>query len=54
MLDVCSTFLDDLFKWIAVNEVKLAPNKIGLVSVYDKDYFITKRVQVMIPVVLAQ
>jgi hypothetical protein len=36
MLDICSTFLDDLFKWIALNEMKLDPNNVGIISIYDK------------------
>jgi AraC family transcriptional regulator len=50
MLNICSTFLDDLFKWIALNEIRLDPNKIGIISIYDTNYFNTGEVQILIPV----
>ncbi|GKX67586.1 helix-turn-helix domain-containing protein [Inconstantimicrobium mannanitabidum] len=53
MLEICTTLLNDLFKWIAVNEVKLNSNDVGIISVYDKNYFDSSEVHILIPVVIA-
>lgn len=50
MLEICSTLLNDLFKWITVNEVKLNSNDVGIISIYDKNYFDSKEVHIFIPV----
>lgn len=52
MLDICSTFLDDLFKWIALNEIKLVSNNVCIISIYDKNYFSTREVEILIPVTM--
>lgn len=38
MYNIRTTFIDDLYRWIMVKEVKLANGNIGMINVYNKDY----------------
>jgi AraC family transcriptional regulator len=36
MLDIRSTFVDDLYRWILIKEIRLSDNGIGMINLYDK------------------
>lgn len=38
MYNIRAKFIDDLYRWIMVKEVKLANSNIGMINVYNKDY----------------
>jgi AraC family transcriptional regulator len=50
MFDIRETFVDDLYRWIAVKEVEMASNGIGMISVFDEEYIKSKIVKILIPV----
>lgn len=50
MSDIRETFENDLFRWIAVKEVKLNPIGISMISIYDENYYKNKEIQILIPV----
>lgn len=50
MSDIRKTFENDLFRWIAIREVKLNPIGIGMISIYDKNYYENMEIQILIPV----
>jgi AraC family transcriptional regulator len=51
MVDIRSTFVDDLFRWILVKGIQLAPNGVGMLTRYDDEtYFTTQAVSIFVPV----
>jgi AraC family transcriptional regulator len=50
MIEIRSDFEKDLFRWIAMKEIALNPNGIGMISIYDQDYPQTQIVNILIPV----
>jgi len=50
MSKIRKTFEDDLFRWIALKEIKLNPIGIGLISIYDKNYYESGQLTLLIPV----
>lgn len=50
MVNIRSTFVDDLFKWIAKKEIELCSNGVGMISVFNKDYIETQNVDILVPV----
>lgn len=50
MFDIRETFVDDLYRWIMVKEIKLNPNGVGMVNIFEKDYLKTKKVQIFVPI----
>jgi AraC family transcriptional regulator len=51
MFEIRDTFNDDLYRWIAVKEIALNPNGVGMLAVFDNDYLDQPRVRIMIPVI---
>jgi AraC family transcriptional regulator len=52
MVDIRSTFVDDLFRWILIKDIRLNSNGVGMLTLYDKDYFSTQAVKIYIPVLM--
>mgnify|MGYP000944189095 CR=1 FL=1 len=50
MFDIREVFIDDLYRWIMINEVQLNPNGIGMINIFEKDYAETSEVQILVPV----
>jgi AraC family transcriptional regulator len=50
MLDIRETFVDDLYRWIMVQEIELNSNGIGMLDIYEKDYLRTGNVEILVPV----
>ncbi|MCX7747563.1 MAG: AraC family transcriptional regulator [Clostridia bacterium] len=50
MFDIRSTFIDDLYRWIAVKEIELGSNGVGMISVFDKDYNRNGEVRIFVPI----
>ncbi len=50
MLDIRETFIDDLYRWIMVHEIMLNPNGVGMLNIYEKDYFNTGNVEILVPI----
>lgn len=52
MVDIRSTFVDDLFRWIFLKDIHLNPNGVGMLSQYDETYFTTQAVKIFVPVLV--
>lgn len=50
MVDMKETFVNDLYRWLMINEVKLLNNGIGMFNIYEKDYLDSKRIKIRIPI----
>lgn len=50
MYEIRATFVDDLYRWIAVKEVELGENGVGMVSIFDEDYERSRTIRILIPV----
>jgi AraC family transcriptional regulator len=50
IVGIRSTFVDDLFRWILVKDIRLDANGVGMLTLYDEDYFISQAVKIFIPV----
>ncbi len=50
MFDIRDVFIDDLYKWIMVKELKLAANGIGMLTIYSGDYPHNSAVHLLVPV----
>lgn len=44
------TFENDLFRWIALKEIKLNPIGVGMIIIYDKQYYEKEVLRILIPV----
>ena len=51
MIEMRSTFMDDLFRWIVQKDVQLNSNGVGMIACYAKDYAETQKVQILVPIV---
>ncbi len=53
MIDIRSTFVDDLFRWIVIKGIRLNPNGVGMLTQYeDQTYFSSQKVKIFVPVIL--
>lgn len=53
MVDIRSTFVDDLFRWILIKGIRLNPNGVGMLTQYeDQTYFTSQQVKIFVPVIL--
>ena len=50
MFDIREVFIDDLYKWIMVKEIKLAANGIGMLTIYPGDYPRNACVRILVPI----
>lgn len=50
MSEIRKTFDNDLFRWIAVKEIKLNPIGIGMITIYEKEYYENQEIKILIPV----
>jgi AraC family transcriptional regulator len=50
IVDIRSTFVDDLFRWILVKDIRLKSNGVGMLMLYDENYFRKQAVKIFIPV----
>ncbi|SNT19422.1 AraC family transcriptional regulator [Anaerovirgula multivorans] len=50
MFDIREAFVDDLYKWIMAKEIKLNPNGVGMLNIFEKDYLKTSEVQILVPI----
>jgi len=50
MFDIRETFIDDLYKWIMVQEIELNPNGIGMVNIFDKNHLENGEVEILVPI----
>lgn len=50
MFDIRETFVDDLYRWIIVNEAELNSNGIGMINIYKSDYPENSGVKILIPI----
>lgn len=51
IIDIRQTFADDLFRWIAIKEIELKSNGIGMVSIFDEEYIRNQSFKILIPIV---
>jgi len=51
MSKVRTTFEDDLFRWIALKDIKLNAIGIGMISIYDESYYKKGLLKILVPVV---
>ena len=52
MVDIRSTFVDDLFRWIFLKDIRLNPIGVGMLTEYDASYFINQTVKIFVPVLM--
>jgi AraC family transcriptional regulator len=52
IVDIRSTFVDDLFRWILVKDIRLNPNGVGMLTMYSEAYFSSQAVKIFIPVLI--
>lgn len=52
MVDIRSTFVDDLFRWIFLKNIRLNPIGVGMLTEYDASYFIDQTVKIFVPVLM--
>ena len=50
MVDIRSTFVDDLFRWIFLKNIHLHSNGVGMLTEYDDTYFTNQTVKIFVPV----
>lgn len=50
MFDIREVFIDDLYKWIMVKEIKLDANGIGMLNIYPGDYPHNSCVHMLVPI----
>ncbi|QUI21320.1 helix-turn-helix transcriptional regulator [Vallitalea pronyensis] len=50
MFQIRETFLDDLYKWIMIQEIELHANGVGMVNIYGRDYTHTGKVHMLVPI----
>lgn len=51
MSKIRKTFESDLFRWIALKEIKLNPIGIGMIIIYDREYYEKEALKILIPVI---
>lgn len=50
IVEMRSTYTEDLLKWIVIKEVELRQNGAGMLTVVDKDYEVNQNVHILIPI----
>ncbi len=50
MFDIQGPLMDDLYRWIMVNDAKLANIGIGMIDIYHKDYPVNDSVTILFPI----
>lgn len=50
MFDIREAFIDDLYRWIMLQEIELNSKGIGMLNIYEKDYLDTGNVQILVPI----
>ncbi len=50
MFDIRESFVDDLYRWVIVQEVELRENGIGMLNIFREDYATTQEVEIFVPV----
>lgn len=50
IVEMRSTFTEDLLKWIVIKEVELRQNGVGMLTIVDKDYLFNQKVHILIPI----
>lgn len=50
MFDIQGPLMDDLFRWIMVNDAKLNNIGIGMIDIYHKDYPVNDNVTILFPI----
>lgn len=50
MSEIRNIIEDDIFRWIAVKEIKLNSIGIGLITVYDDDYYKEGIIKILVPI----
>ncbi len=50
MFDVRLSFVNDLYRWVIVNEIELEMNGIGMLNIFMADYPQTGEVQILVPI----
>lgn len=48
MLELVSTFIEDMYRWIMIKEIELCSNGIGMINIFDSQD--TKKVRILIPI----
>lgn len=50
MSKIRKIFENDLFRWIALKEIKLNPIGIGMIAIYDRQYYEKEVLKILVPV----
>ncbi len=50
MFDIRLSFINDLYRWVIVKEIKLEKTGIGMLNIFMADYPETKAVQILVPI----
>ncbi len=50
IIEIREAFVDDLYRWIIINEAELNPNGIGMINIYPKDYPNSNNITILVPV----
>jgi AraC family transcriptional regulator len=50
MFDIQGPLMDDLYRWIMVNEAQLNPIGIGMIDIYGSDYPVNDSVTILFPI----
>lgn len=50
IIEIREAFVDDLYRWIIINEAELNPNGIGMINIYPKDYPSNNNISILVPI----
>lgn len=50
MFDIRESFVDDLYRWVIVEEIELYDNGIGMLNIFREDYPMTQAAEIFVPI----
>lgn len=50
ILDIRSTFIDDLYRWIMIKEIELCSNGVGMLNIFDKQSIQDQEMRILVPI----
>jgi AraC family transcriptional regulator len=50
MFEIRLSFINDLYRWVIVNEIELEANGIGMLNIFKADYPQTQQVEILVPI----
>lgn len=50
ILDIRSTFVDDLYRWIMIKEIELCSNGVGMLNIFNKQSIQNQEMRILVPI----